>query len=33
MFQEGVTPNLAELLIDVEEEPALRAAIVGELQR
>jgi hypothetical protein len=33
MFQEGVTPNLAELLIDLEEEPVLRAAIVAELRR
>jgi hypothetical protein len=32
MFQEGVTPNLAELLIDLEEEPALRATVVRELQ-
>jgi hypothetical protein len=31
MFQEGVTPNLAELLIDLEEEPAIRAAVVAEL--
>jgi hypothetical protein len=33
MFQEGITPNLAELLIDLEEEPALRAAVVAELRR
>jgi hypothetical protein len=31
MFQEGVTLNLAELLIGLEEEPALRAMVVGEL--
>jgi hypothetical protein len=33
MFQEGITPNLAELLIDLEEEPALRALVVRELRR
>jgi hypothetical protein len=33
MFQEGMTPNLAELLIDLEGEPALREIVVGKLQR
>jgi hypothetical protein len=33
MYQGGVTPNLAELLIDLEEEPALKAAVVEELWR
>jgi hypothetical protein len=33
MFQEGVTPNLAKLLIDLEEERVLRAMVVGELRR
>jgi hypothetical protein len=33
MFQEGITSNLSELLIDLEEEPALRASVVAELKR
>jgi hypothetical protein len=31
MFQEGITPNLAELLIDLEEEPAIRATVRGRV--
>jgi hypothetical protein len=32
-FQEGVTPNVAELLIDLEEEPIPRSVVVAELRR
>ena len=33
MHREGVTPVLAELLIDLEEEPALRLILLRELRR
>ncbi len=33
MYREGVTPNLAELLIDLEEEPELRELLVAELRQ
>jgi hypothetical protein len=33
MYQEGVSANLAELLIDLGEEPALRRVVMIELRR
>jgi hypothetical protein len=33
MCQEGVTTNVAELLIDLEEEPGIRVWVLAELRR
>ena len=32
LHQSGITPATAELLIDAEEDPALRAVVVGMLR-
>jgi hypothetical protein len=32
LHQGGITPTTAELLIDAEEDPALRAVVVGMLR-
>lgn len=33
LYRSGKAPALAELLIDLEEEPAAKALVVGELRR
>lgn len=32
LFRSGIAPSLAEILIDLEEDPAARALMVGQLR-